>query len=159
MKEFFKQRLIEPLLGLLRQGLTPEKLALCVALGITLGTFPVLGSTTLLCTGAAFLFRLNLPAIQLINYFMYPVQLMLFIPFLRAGEFLFNERPADLSLDVIFTGLSTDLAGTVGALWWTNVHGMAVWLLTAPLIGVIVYAALSRIFATVQRKMAENEAA
>lgn len=46
---FFYRRLIRPILDLLRQGVTPEKIALSIALGGALGVFPALGSTTALC--------------------------------------------------------------------------------------------------------------
>jgi uncharacterized protein (DUF2062 family) len=47
MKEgFFYRHLVRPILDLLRQGVTPEKIALSLALGMALGVFPVLGSTT-----------------------------------------------------------------------------------------------------------------
>lgn len=67
------RRVLDPILALLRQGVTPEKIAISIVLGVILGVFPVLGATTLLCAGAAILFRLNLPAIQLVNYVMYPL--------------------------------------------------------------------------------------
>jgi uncharacterized protein (DUF2062 family) len=71
---FFSRRLVRPLLDLLRQGVTPEKIALSVALGVMLGVFPVLGSTTALCALAAFAWQLNLPSIQIVNYFAYPLR-------------------------------------------------------------------------------------
>ncbi len=42
--------------------MTPEKMALSLALGGALGVFPALGCTTLLCTLVAIVLRLNLPA-------------------------------------------------------------------------------------------------
>ena len=86
---FFQRRLVRPVIELLRQGVTPEKIALSIVFGVTLGVFPVLGSTTALCATAALAFRLNLPAIQLVNYFVYPLQIALLIPFFRLGEKLF----------------------------------------------------------------------
>ncbi len=68
-QDFIYRRLVQPVVALLTQGVTPEKIALSLAMGIGLGIFPVLGSTTLLCAAAAIIFRLNLPAIQLINFF------------------------------------------------------------------------------------------
>ena len=56
------------ILELLRQGLTPEKIALGIAVGMTLSTFPELGSTTLLCITAAAVFGLNLPAMQIVSW-------------------------------------------------------------------------------------------
>jgi uncharacterized protein (DUF2062 family) len=46
----------------------PRKISLCIALGFALGVFPVLGMTTLLCAFSAFALRLNLPAIQVVNF-------------------------------------------------------------------------------------------
>ena len=65
---FFDRRVVGPSMALLTQGITPEKIALSLAFGIVLGIFPVPGSTTMLCAAAAVVFRLNLPAIQLVNY-------------------------------------------------------------------------------------------
>src|SRR5580698_6163140 len=47
------RKLIQPFIDLLKQGVTPEKIALTVALGVSLGVTPVIGSTTMLCTLAA----------------------------------------------------------------------------------------------------------
>jgi uncharacterized protein (DUF2062 family) len=156
--EFLRKKLIAPLLAFLKQGLSPEKLALCVALGVTLGTFPMLGATTLLCTAAALTLRLNMPAIQLVNYFAYPLQLILFIPFIRAGEFLFQETPVPLDLSLIFTMLQTDMLGTIQSLWWTNFRGMIAWGIIAVPIGMIVYVILKRVFTRIAAvQTAESE--
>jgi hypothetical protein len=146
IKKFLDRALLAPLLNFLSQGLSPEKLALCVALGLLLGIFPVLGTTTLLCAAVAILFRLNMPAIQLINYFSYPLQLLLFIPYIRAGEFLFNQPPIPLDLVKIFAMLQTDLLGTINSLWITNVRAIAAWSLTAPLIALALYYILVPVF-------------
>jgi hypothetical protein len=44
----FYRRVVDPILGLMTQGITPEKIALSLAFGIVLGVFPMLGSTTIL---------------------------------------------------------------------------------------------------------------
>ena len=61
----------------LKKGMSRKRVSLCIALGITPGIFPVLGTTTVLCAAAAILLRLNLPLIQLVNYAVYPLQLIL----------------------------------------------------------------------------------
>ena len=81
-----KTKIIHSLSRLLRQGLSPVKLSLVIALGITLSIFPVLGTTTLICTFVSLLFNLNLPAMQLANYAAFPLQVILFFPFLKLGE-------------------------------------------------------------------------
>jgi uncharacterized protein (DUF2062 family) len=64
MRNWLSRRLVEPLLTLLRQGVSPQRLALCVAIAIVVGNIPILGVSTILCGLIALVFRLNLPAIQ-----------------------------------------------------------------------------------------------
>jgi hypothetical protein len=45
VKHFLNRALVAPLVGYLKQGLIPEKLALSAALGVTLGIVPLLGTT------------------------------------------------------------------------------------------------------------------
>jgi uncharacterized protein (DUF2062 family) len=127
------------LLAFLIMGITPERLGLCIALGIAFGLVPALGTATLLCTMAAFLFRLNLAAILLVNYFVYPLQLALLIPFIRAGEWLFGAKPLGLSLEIIRQMLETDPWKTVINLSTATIHAVTVWLLIAPVVVALVY--------------------
>jgi uncharacterized protein (DUF2062 family) len=142
---FLYRRLGRPLLDLLRQGVTPEKVALSVALGITLGVFPVVGSTTALCALAAFAFQLNLPAIQIVNYFVYPLQLALLIPFFRQGERLFRAPHLPLSVPRIYAMMHADMGSAIRSLWTTTWHAIAVWCLVAPASAVALYAILTPI--------------
>jgi uncharacterized protein (DUF2062 family) len=73
----------------LRQGISPRRLALTLALGFAIGCFPVLGVTTALCVVVALGLRLNFPAIQVANYAAMPLQLLLIVPFVRLGGRLF----------------------------------------------------------------------
>src|ERR1700693_2401253 len=100
---FFRLRITRPIVELLRQGVTREKMALSLALGVALGVFPVLGTTTALCALVALIWRLNLPAIQIVNYFVYPLQIALLIPFFRLGEKLFGAPPLPLSVPQLLT--------------------------------------------------------
>lgn len=142
---FFHRRVIAPIVVLLTQGITPEKIALSLTFGIVLGIFPVLGSTTILCAVAAFVFGLNLPAIQLVNYLIYPVQLFLLLPFMRMGEKLFRAAPVPLSMAQILTVAHAGLAHAVSTLWLAEVHAIFAWLLIAPPAIFLLYIPLSRI--------------
>ena len=66
-------------------GLSAREIALIVAIGLVLGTFPVYGCPTLFCLIAALALRLNAPALQLVNQLSSPLQLALLVPFARAG--------------------------------------------------------------------------
>jgi uncharacterized protein (DUF2062 family) len=149
---FFQRRLVRPVIELLRQGVTPEKIALSLVFGITLGCFPVLGSTTLLCAIAALAFRLNLPAIQIVNYFVYPLQIALLIPFFRLGEKLFGAQHLPLSVPQIYAMIHASMTGAIRALWTTTWHAIVVWSLLAPIAGVILYFSLAPLLRRVARR-------
>jgi len=72
----------------LRQGISPRRLAMTLALGFAIGCIPVLGIPTLVCAALALVLRLNLPAIQAANYVVMPLQLALIVPFVRLGGWL-----------------------------------------------------------------------
>ena len=153
---FFHRRLLrpilDPILELLRQGVTPERIALSIALGVALGVFPALGSTTALCALAAFFLRLNLPAIQIVNYFVYPLQIALLIPLFRLGERLFRAPHLPLSVPQIYAMIHADMWGTIRFLWTTSWHAMAVWCLIAPVFAVAIYAILAPALRRVLRR-------
>ena len=141
---FFYRRVVGPIVALLTQGITPEKIALSLAFGIVLGVFPVLGSTTILCAAAALIFRLNLPAIQLVNYLIYPLQLFFLLPFIRLGEMLFRAAPLQLSLAQMLAMARADLPHAIATLWLAGVHAMSAWLLIGPPAILLLYFLLSR---------------
>ncbi len=128
-----RRRLVEPLLGQLKQGVTPAKLAWSLALGLGLGCCPVLGSTTLLCFLAALAFKLNQPAIQLVNYLAYPLQLGLLIPFLQAGQRLFGEPPLPLTLERLQGELQAGALPVIVRYAGATARGVVVWALVVPL--------------------------
>lgn len=76
----------------LRQGISPRRLALTLALGFAIGCIPVVGIPTLVCAALALALRLNLPAIQAANYAVMPLQVVLILPFVRLGGWLFGFR-------------------------------------------------------------------
>ncbi len=157
MKEsFLYRKLVRPLLDLLRQGVTPEKIALSVALGVVLGVFPALGWTTALCAIAAFALRLNLPAIQIVNYFMYPVQLALLLPFFRLGEKLFGAKHLPLSITQIFDLIHASVWSAIKLLWTTTWHAIVVWGLLAPLVIAMIYFVLAPLLRRALRRQMQT---
>lgn len=127
---------------LLSQGVSPEKIALTIALGAMLGVTPVLGSTTLLCTLAALLLRLNLPAIQLVNGAVYPLQLILLIPFCRLGAWMFGADASAISFAGVRALLRMGAGQAFRALWVVTMHALVAWLAAGALSSILLYALL-----------------
>jgi uncharacterized protein (DUF2062 family) len=127
---------------LLRQGTTPEKLALSLALGITIGLVPVLGVSTAVCALVALALRLNMPAIQLVNYLLAPLQLLLVIPFLRLGEWLAQAPRFPITIDSGLTLLSQGVMQAVTVLSSAILHATLGWLVLAPFAAFALYVTL-----------------
>ncbi len=143
---------MEPLLALLKQGISPRSLALSVACGIVVGIFPVLGVSTILLTVIALTFKLNLPAIQLVNYLVSPLQLVLIIPFVRVGEHLLGATPQPLTISAGLALLSQGVLHAIRTLSDAIVHAAIGWMLLGPPLIYILY----RIFIVVFTRAAQK---
>lgn len=143
---WLRRRFIEPLLILLRQGTSPRRLALCIAIGIVVGNIPILGTSTVLCAVIALAFRLNLPAMQLAQAAMAPTQLLLIIPQVRLGEWLLNAPPAPLSIPGGLAVISSGAGRAVVVLWDAIVHAAFAFALIAPLAITLLYHLLTPLF-------------
>ena len=97
MIDFLRRRLVRPVLEQLTQGLSPDAIALTIAVGLAIAVIPVVGTTTVLCTTAAIVLRLNQPLIQPINYLSFPLQLAFIVPYLRLGRILFGGAAIHMS--------------------------------------------------------------
>jgi len=138
---WFRRRVADPLLALLRQGLAPETLALTVALGIAAGLVPFLGAITTVSAILALRLRLNMAAIQLISHLMTPLQLLLLIPLLRQGaRLLGNAREQDFSLSQVRHLFAEDWRAALHLLWRAELGALLLWLLASvPLVAVLYY--------------------
>lgn len=115
-------------------GITPQKLAITVALGMVIGILPLVGPITLLCTVVAMRFKLNLPALLLICYLMGPLHLVLYIPFIQLGLAVFDLTSFQLSMDEVLKMFKEDWLLALETIWLANLAGVLMWLvLAAPL--------------------------
>lgn len=156
---FFRKKIVEPVVELMRQGITPEKIALSISLGIALGVFPVLGTTTVLCALAAVALGLNLPAIQLVNYLVYPLQLALLIPFMKLGGWLFGSRSLGFSLPQVVSLVRTDLRQAIVILWNLTLHAIGAWLILAPLLVLVLNLVLCGVLRRISISMSGRQSA
>jgi uncharacterized protein (DUF2062 family) len=132
MRNWLRRKLVEPLIALLVQGISPSRLALCVSIGVVVGNIPILGVSTLLCSLIAIVFRLNLPAIQLVQAAMAPTQLLLIIPFVRLGEWLTGAPKQVLSIKAGLALIAQGVWHAVVVLKDAIVHAGIAWLLLTP---------------------------
>lgn len=146
MQNWLREKLIYPLLSFLKQGTTPTTLAWSVALGFVMGIFPIIGLTTLLCFIPAFLFRLNIAAIQLVNYVVYPLQLLLLIPYFRLASWLFNTANPFSSISQVQALFQEGFWQAFSTLGWLLIEAVFVWAIFAIPLSFLLYAFFYNIF-------------
>jgi uncharacterized protein (DUF2062 family) len=138
----WRERIAALVVGQLAQGITPEKIALSIALGISLGVFPVLGATTVLCAIAAVRLKLNQPIIQLVNWLVYPLQLALILVFVRIGEWITHAPPVNLSVPELIRSFHESPLKFLQEFGMSQLQGIVAWLFIAPVFTAIVFFAL-----------------
>lgn len=133
----------------LRMGISPERLALTLALGFAIGCLPIVGLPTALCAVVAIRFGLNVPVIQIANYVAMPFQLALVLPLSRLGGWMLGHR----------TVMTSTLGhGSLQTIWASgNIasHALAAWLVIAGplvlLLTVVLTPVLERVPAAAER--------
>jgi uncharacterized protein (DUF2062 family) len=153
----FNNKYIKPVKKLLIQGTSPKLLALGIAGAFVIGLFPVLGSTTILCAIFAFTFRLNLPLVQLINFSVYPLQLIMLVPFMKIGEILFRFEKLKYGFNDIVELVSKDTLHAIAVLWNVTIQAIGAWLIIAPVMAIILYTILFMILKRLKLNIFANK--
>jgi len=139
LKQFWRDRVVALILSQLKQGITPQKIALTIALGINLGLFPILGTTTMLCLGFGLALRLNQPVIQLVNWLVSPLQLPMVLVFVRIGEWLLRAPRVSFSIPELFRKFHESPVKFFHEFGLTGLHGIVAWLVIAPFFTALLY--------------------
>ncbi|KAG6659142.1 hypothetical protein CIPAW_03G012600 [Carya illinoinensis] len=138
---WFHNKVIDPLLQILRRGAEPKQLAFSTALGITMGVFPICGVTVFLCGMAIALLgsRCHAPSVMLANFIATPIELSLVVPFLRFGEILSGGPQFPLTADALKKVLTGQASWEV---LLSVAHALLGWLVAAPFILATLYVIL-----------------
>jgi hypothetical protein len=86
-----------------------------------------------------------MPAIQIINYVVYPLQIVLLIPFIKMGQWLFAAKGTTPSLAQIVDLVRQKPWAAIGALWTVTMHALVVWMLIGSLASPLLYWVFARI--------------
>ena len=124
--------MIDPIVTIATQGITPEKIALTLAVGSAVAVFPLFGTTTLLCILVGIILRLNQPIILLVNGIMTPLHVVVIYVCLRLGAWLFGDNVAHLSfkgMNHMFWEDPRQFFALFGTAFW---HAMVAWAIVTP---------------------------
>jgi hypothetical protein len=156
------RRIVLPVLSLLRRGASPRRLAWSIAAGLLIGINPVLGTTTVLCFAVAMALRLNIAASQFANHVIYPLQLLLLVPFLQMGSYVFHTEPLPFSTHLLLEEARRDPLNLIRRIWRWEWHALLVWAAIAavlvPLIALALTPVLRRLSLRLERSQTTMEA-
>lgn len=130
IREFFRCRILRPLLRLLRGGVTPRRLAWSLALGIVIGINPSVGFTTVLVIMLAWTLGLSQVASQIGVHAVAPLHLLLFVPFIELGVHLFHTGRLPMNRKQI-EHLSHHPWRLIHEIWKWEWHALVVWSVVA----------------------------
>ena len=112
--------------------MTPQKLALNIALGGVISISPLWGTTTVICAIIAIVFKLNLIAIQVANYAFYPLQLILIVPYFRLGSYFFiDKNELIMPIEELIVHIQHSSTQSLSELSGWILSATLVWLITA----------------------------
>ncbi len=143
IRGWVRRKFIFPLFKAIKTGISRERLAISLALGITIGLIPVYGVTTLLVGTVAVSLRLNFIAMQVAHYIVHPLQLALLIPFLKLGTSLSQSSEVAFSVKQYVALFKTDFWEAMNQLWLANLSAIGIWLVISVPLFVLLYYGLN----------------
>ncbi len=143
-ENFWRRRIISPIVHQLTQGITPEKIALTLAIGSACALFPIVGTTTVLCLIVGVILRLNQPAVQIVNGVCAPVHLPVILGLYHLGNVVFGVHPQRQGGMRFFSDMFWSLwdhpQAFLHRFGGVVLHLIVAWALVAPLWAALVYA-------------------
>ena len=133
IREWLRCHLLRPLLRVLRGGITPRRLAWSLALGMVVGINPSVGLATLLVVLLAWVFGLSRVASLIGVHVVTPLHLLLFIPFMELGVYLFHTRKLPMDRKQL-TRLSHHPWRLLHDIWQWEWHALIVWGVVAAIV-------------------------
>lgn len=143
-RPFWRRRLVDPVLALLTQGVTPDKVAATLAVGTVCSMFPFLGTTSTLNLGVGLWLRMNQPILQTLNQVLGPLHLVMILIYVRVGEWIWRAEGDDrFSITEMLSSFAELSFGEfLQRFGQAGLHALTAWALTAPLLLAVVYYSL-----------------
>jgi uncharacterized protein (DUF2062 family) len=151
-RKFWQRWLVDPVTKQLTQGVTPQKIALSLAIGSALALFPILGTTTTLCIIAGIALGLNQPILQGMNALCTFIYFPLLYAFVRLGDILARTPRSSLDIPLMISLFSHQPREFFHRFGVTALHAILGWAVVAPFwIPLSYFIALKPLQATARR--------
>ena len=122
----------DPVVRQLTQGVSPEKIALTIAVGSAIALFPILGTTTTLCLVAGILLGLNQPIIQAVNALCIFIYVPFIVAFVRLGDALSGTPRSTLDVQVMIAAAGHGPREFLRQFGTAAIHAVLGWAVAMP---------------------------
>lgn len=122
-----------------RKDYTYQQTAISTTLGILFGIIPFIGINTVLCTLTALRFKLSLKQILATNYIMFPIQIMLVVPFTKLTAWIFGLTNKLPSFEGFYDDFDLNWMDMVSSIWFLSLLSLLVWSVISLVLSWVLY--------------------
>ena len=152
-ESWWRRWLVAPVKAQLSQGISVNRVSWTVALGLVLGVFPVMGTTSLVCLLVGWAFRLNQALLHVFKTIVYPLHLALILVFIRLGERLYGVPLISFSIPELMGKFKADPLKFVQDFGTAAWHGVSAWLVIAPFAVMLIKIAVTPVLRRVGKSL------
>ena len=152
-ESWWRRWLVAPVKAQLSQGISVNRVSWTVALGLVLGVFPVMGTTSLVCLLVGWAFRLNQALLHVFKTIVYPLHLALILVFIRLGERLYGVPLISFSIPELMGKFKADPLKFVQDFGTAAWHGVSAWLVIAPFAVMLIKIAVTPVLRQVGKSL------
>lgn len=135
----WRNRVREPVLRELKLGVSPERVALAVIVGLVSSTWPQIGTNPIMALILSWSFKCNKAITSGVSLVFTPFQYALMIPFLRLGETILGVQHFETTVPEIIKIVFTDPIGSFGILGIPLLHAILGWIVAWALVGPAIF--------------------
>ena len=126
-RNLFTLRVLIPISSIRKQEFSSETLALSVSIGIIGGAFPVLGFASYICLILTLIFKQNIIIVQVANWLVYPLQIILLIPFMKLGNSILTGSDLTITINQVVAAFQSGLLNGIREIGMISLYAIIAW--------------------------------
>ena len=131
IRKQYSKKILIPISNIRKEGFSLETLALSISIGIIGGAFPVLGLASYICLLLTLSLRQNIIIVQVVNWLVYPIQILLLIPFMKLGNAIFGGSDITLTFHQVVVAFQSGILNGIKLIGIISLYGVIAWVVTA----------------------------
>ncbi len=148
----FRNKILIPFKVIPKEGLSNEKIAMSLTIGVVSGFFPVVGGTTAIGFALLMIMKQNIAVVQAVNWIMAPLQLVTVIPFMRLGSSVFMKDHVSITIRQIVHAFEPGFWSGLKTVGMLHFYGVLAWTIIALPAGFLVYFLVIMLLRFIQKR-------